>query len=488
MLSALVCVFGRKVLIMKKFLLFAAVIISAALFLNGCSKQVKSDPKNPVTITVWHYYNGALMNAFESLIKNFNETVGVKEGIIVEAYGMGNLSELEKAVIASANKEVGSQPMPNIFASYADTAYEAEKRNLLANLDDYFTTAEKELYIDSFIEEGRIGANGELMIFPIAKSTEILLLNETDWIPFANAFSLSYDDLATLEDITRVSEMYYEWSGGKAFFGRDSMANLFIISSRQFDIEIFGAKGEVVNIDRSVMRKIWDNYYVPYISGYFYSYGKFRSDDTKVGDILAYIGATSSAAYFPSEVTLDGNVYPINAKVLPVPGFKDAKKVMVQQGAGMAVTKSSQQMEYASAVFLKWFTDAQNNIEFSALSGYMPVKKLSADYTTLSTQLEKNSVSISPITNETLRISLDAIKVSELYTNKAFTGGVAARSVLEDNLQSKALADRESVLALIETGVSHAEAVAQFNTDDNFEKWLVDLTQKLNEAISAVSH
>lgn len=468
---------------MKKLLTLTVAVISALFILSSCSKSVKLDPKNPVTITIWHYYNGALLNAFESLIKDFNETLGVKEGIIVEAYGMGNLSELEKAVIASANKEVGSQEIPNIFASYADTAYEAEKRSLLANLENYFTKEEQSQYLDSYIEEGRIGANGELMIFPIAKSTEILLLNETDWLPFAQAYSLTYDDLATLEDITRVSEMYYEWSNGKAFFGRDSMANLFIISSKQFGIEIFGANGAGANIDSNVMRKIWDNYYVPYISGYFYSYGKFRSDDTKVGDILSYIGATSSAAYFPSEVTADGNVYPINAKVLPVPGFKDAKEVMVQQGAGMVVTKSTPQMEYASVAFLKWFTQAQTNIEFSALSGYMPVKKEAADYAVLSAQLEKSGVSISPIADETLKISLNALKVSELYTNKAFIGGAAARSILDDNLQSKAIADRDAVLALIETGVPHSEAIAQFNTDDNFEKWLADLTQKLNEAI-----
>lgn len=474
---------------LKKIILLIAAILTGLLYVSGCNgfTKAKPDPKNPVTITIWHYYNGSLLNAFEMMVKEFNETVGINEGIIVEAYGLGSVSELESAVISSANKEVGSDVMPNIFASYADTAYEAEKMNLLANLDNYLTKPEQASYHESFIEEGRIGFNGELRIFPIAKATEILLVNETDWLPFATALNLTYSDLATIEDIARVSALYYEWSGGKAFFGRDSMANIFLVASKQFGTEIFSVKDGAakIEVNELAMRKIWDYYYIPYISGYYYSYGKFRSDDTKVGDIIAYVGSTSSAAYFPNEVTTDGKVYPIDAKVLPVPSFKDTMTVMVQQGAGMVVTKATPQEEYASVEFLKWFTDVKNNIEFSALSGYMPVKKEAADYNLLSSQLKKSGISINEITEETLRISFDEIKSSELYTNKAFTGGVAARSVLEGHLQSKAVSDREAVMQMIESGSSHADAVAAFNTEENFKDWITDLSKKLNEAALA---
>lgn len=479
----------------KKVLLLLAAALIVSLPLNGCNgitnKKVKLDPENPVTISIWHYYNGAIMNAFESMVKEFNETVGAKEGIIVEDYGMGNVSELEKAVLASANKESGSIEMPDIFASYADTVYAAEKMNLLANLDDYFTKEEQKEYLDSYIEEGRIGLNGELRIFPIAKSTEIFIINETDWTPFAQANGLTYDNLATMEDIAQVAEMYYKWTDskthdtpndGKSFFGRDSMANLFIVASKQFGTELFRVKNGVatVEIKADVMRKIWDNYYLPYVRGHFYSYGRYRSDDAKVGDILAYVGATSSAAYFPSEVTANGTVYPIKAKVLPVPGFKGAAKTIVQQGAGMSVVKSTPQSEYASVVFLKWFTETQNNTEFSALSGYMPVKKEAVDYDALVSRLTAAGQTIDEITSETLRIAFEEIKTSELHTNKAFDGGANARAVLEHHLQDKAIADREAFLKAIEGGSSHEQAVAMFNTEDNFNNWLEDITKELN--------
>jgi len=482
----------------KKILSRTLIVITCVLCLYGCNTNsnepaIKRDPQNPVTISVWHYYNGSIMNAFEESIKEFNETVGAEQGIIVESYGHGSVIELEKAVMASANKEIGSPEMPEIFASYADTAYMAEKMGLLANLDDYFTKEEQEEYLDSYIEEGKIGQNGELRIFPVAKSTEIFMLNDTDWIPFAEANGLTYEDLATVEDITRVAELYYNWTDsltpdvqndGKSFFGRDSMANFIIIAFKEFDTELFNVNDGVATIEikTDVMKKVWDNYYIPYISGYFSAYGRYRSDDTKVGDILAYAGATSSAGYFPSEVTTGNKSYPIQAKVLPAPHFKDANKVMVQQGAGMVVVQSTPEAESASVEFLKWFTQSQKNIEFAALSGYMPVKKEAVDYNTFKSQIDESGIVLDEVMDETIKIAFEEIKASELYTNKAFDGGAKARAILENHLQDKAVADREAVLQLISSGSTYEQAIAQFATEDNFKSWLKDITLQLNEA------
>ncbi|GHU80886.1 lipoprotein [Clostridia bacterium] len=474
--------------------LFTAFALTAALF-GGCSQaKVKPDPKNPVTITVWHYYNSTLLDAFDTLVRTFNETVGLEKGIIVESYGYGNVSELEKAVIASANKEVGSADIPNIFASYADTAYETEKMGILANLGDYFPESEQQEYLTSYIEEGKIGLDGELRIFPIAKSTEIFMLNDTDWQPFAQANGLGYDALSTIEGVVSVSKQYYEWTDaktpdipndGKAFYGRDSIANMFIIGLMEFGEEIFqveGGKGSL-NINTEAMRKLWDCYYVPYISGYFTAYGRFRSDDAKVGELLAYVGATSSAEYFPREVTIDGATYAVEAKVLPVPHFENAKKVLVQQGAGMLVTKGSALEEFASVEFLKWFTNVDNNTVFSALSGYMPVKKQASDYDFMAAKLKENNQPMSAITDETLRIAFGEMASSTLYTSKAFGGGAAARGILENHLQDKAKADRVLIIQLMENGESLETATAKYATDEAFSAWLADITAKLQDAV-----
>lgn len=71
---------------MKKQLLTAALAGTLLLgCLSGCGKQkaagVKLDPSNPVSLTVWHYYNGAQQAAFDALVSEFNATKGKELGL-----------------------------------------------------------------------------------------------------------------------------------------------------------------------------------------------------------------------------------------------------------------------------------------------------------------------------------------------------------------------------------------------------------------------
>ena len=52
-----------------------------------------------------------------------------------------------------------------------------------------------------------------------------------------------------------------------------------------------------LHFDKPTLRKLWDNYYVPYIKGWCSASGKFRSDDIKIGSLLAYVGSSSSASF-----------------------------------------------------------------------------------------------------------------------------------------------------------------------------------------------
>lgn len=301
----------------------------ALSLLSGCgaekaaaeSKTVTLDPSNPVSLTVWHYYNGAQQSAFDELVSEFNATVGKEKGIYVEGYSQGSVSDLEKAVTAAAAGSVGSQELPNIFSTYADTAYAMQQQGKLADLSQFFSAEELSEYVDAYIQEGYFHDDGALYIFPVAKSTEITMINTTDWQPFADATGVTLDQLSTTEGIVDVARQYYEWTDsltpdvpddGKAFYGRDSMSNYFIIGMKQMGIDIFDAENGEVTLrpEKEQIRRLWDNYYVPYVNSWFANLGKFRSDDAKTGDILAYTGSSSSSMYFPDHVVLDDSSRP----------------------------------------------------------------------------------------------------------------------------------------------------------------------------------
>ena len=474
----------------KKIGIFSlATLLVLSVTLAGCSAspatKVKLSPDDPVSLEVWHYYNGPQKEAFDEMVAEFNDTVGMEKGITVEAFNKGNVNELTDAVLASANKKVGADEVPDIFAGYADTAYQVDKLGMVASLDSYLTKKEIEEYIPSYIEEGRFDSEENLKIFPFAKSMEVMMINKTDWDKFASATGASLDSLNTIEGLTDTAKKYYDWSGGKAFFNRDAMANYMIIGSKQLGVEIFEVKnGEVTfNLDKDVMRKLWDNYYIPFINGYFASYGRFASDDAKTGDIIALVGSSSGATYYPSKVTVsDTESYPIETVVMQAPEFKDGEKEAVQQGAGMVVDKSDERKEYASTVFLKWLTEAKRNIDFSITSGYLPVKKEANTREMLETAMEEaGGNAISDNLAKTLPVAVDITNNNELYTNKAFEGGTNARNILEASMKKKAIADAEAVKAAVASGTAKEAAVAAYNTDENFNQWYENLKKELEE-------
>ena len=145
------------------------------------------DPENPVTLTIWHYYNGAYQAAFDKLVEEFNNSAGKDLGIYAEE-------------------------MPDLFSAYTDSALGLQKDGLLTDLNQYFTAEELDKYVDAYVQEGEFAGDGGLYVFPVAKSTEITMMNKTDWDKFAEETGAILDDLSTVEGIAKVAEQYYDWT------------------------------------------------------------------------------------------------------------------------------------------------------------------------------------------------------------------------------------------------------------------------------------
>ena len=478
---------------MKRIEWILCLILCFLLILTGCGKKDENelDKNNPVKITVWNYYNGAQLEVFNDLVDKFNKTVGEEKGIIVETYSHGSINDLKNNVIDSINGKAGAEKVPNIFAAYADTAYEVDKLGKVADIEEYFTKDELSEYMDSYIEEGYFTKDGGLKIFPIAKSTEILMLNYTDWKKFSEATGTDENDLSTFEGIARTAEKYYNWTDsltdepndGKAFFGRDAMANYFIIGFRQHGKEIFEVNEDgsvTLNFDEEIVRKLWDNYYVPYIKGYFASSGRFRSDDIKTGNIISFIGSSSGATFFPKEVNLnDTESYMIENEVRECPIFEGQQKAAVQQGAGMVVIKASKREEAASLEFLKWFTQDEQNIEFAVSSGYMPVKKSANDIKKVNKYINTDDDMVQKIVEK----GISTVKSSSMYTTKVFENATEARNILEYSLSDKSKADRDTVIKNINDGMTLEEAEAEFLNDENFKMWYEKTKSELENVV-----
>lgn len=455
----------------------------------ACDNAKKSSHKEEKTsITIWHYYSGSQKAAFDRMVERFNETEGIKKGITVNVVAMDSISNLSEQINASADKKVGAKALPDLFSAYVDMAETIDAKGLLVDMDQYFSKEELSGYVDAYIEEGRFDSAKSLKLFPIAKATEVMMVNKTKWDEFAAACNIDISKLSTWEGLAETAELYYDWSGGKAMFGRDVMANYVLLGSLELGNDIFQVKDGTLDfqMDKDVMRKLWDNYYVPYISGYYRKEGRYASDDLKIGDIIAYVGSTSSAAYFPDEVYYDAEDTgtQIECMVLPVPDFEGKESYVIQQGAGMAMIHSDEKKEKASAEFLKWFTESEKNVSFAVESSYLPVTKESCHAGYIRNIVEKENIKVSDKVLDTLTISIEKMNQSTTYTLPSFVNSYDAREVLDTILKDKAKNDRAAVLELTAQGMTEEDAVAQYDTEDSYQAWYQDTVDQINRILN----
>lgn len=192
--------------------LSVALIVGGVTGCSGAKDESPLDKDNPTTVTVWNYYNGDQLNAFTNLVDEFNDTVGEKEGIVVKSVSQGSIDNLATALIESVEGKVGADDVPSLAAVYSETAFILNNKEALIPLDSYFSKDELSEYIPGFIDEGRLGSEDKLYLFPVSKSTEAFVVNETDWSEFAKATGIESSGIKTYEDLTAAGKAYYEWT------------------------------------------------------------------------------------------------------------------------------------------------------------------------------------------------------------------------------------------------------------------------------------
>lgn len=467
---------------MKKAIALLVCLCAMVSCMAGCTMQKKQEL---ITVTLWHYYDGKIKTQFDNMVQEFNETTGKEKGILVDAYSKGGVNQLADAVLAAANEDVGANKMPNIFAAYSDSVYRLDKLGVVAELDQYFDADELAAFRTEFLEDGRLGVeNGPLKIIPIAKSTELLFVDNVAFAPCADATGAKLEDMQTWEGLVETAKTYYEWSGGQAMFGIDSMSNFMIQTLKQLGEDIFQLKDgkATFNLSKENAKKLWEVYAVPMMQGYFAAGGQFRSDDVKSGKIISFTGSNSSASFFPANIQTGKETgRPTEPYVMPYPHFADGDLYSVHQGAGMALAKTDETQEKASIEFLKWLTDGQRNLQFAVDTAYLPVKNDVLDYKkTIAAMGAENQSEIKVATAKAL---YDMMGTYTLHASDPFDKSFETRNVLNTSLNGYVTQAVAEIEAAVAAGGNRQELAAQYSDDAHFTAWYEDICKKIGEIL-----
>lgn len=418
---------------------------------NGCKNMDKPSPKNPVTLNMWHNYGGDMQHTMDELIDEFNGTVGVNEGIVINVTAISSSAELNNNLDMIVNDDPGALQMPDIFTGYPKVAVKFQQNNKLANLDNYFSKNELDDYVPEFLNEGRFG-DGGLYVLPIAKSTEILFLNQTLFDRFSEATGASSDKLSTFEGIAELSSLYYDWTDaktpdipndGKAFFTADSWFNLAQVGLVQMGKNIFDEQN-ALTLNTEEFKHIFYTFYKPMTGGGVANYDGYSSDLSKTGDLVCSTGSSAGILFYGDTITYsDNTIEQTEYSILPYPTFEGGKKTAIQRGGGLIVAKNEQRKEYAAARFLKWLTAPQQNMRFISSTGYLPVTKQTFE-ADISEHIEK--VSDTRI-KKMLKTVMEMYEDYSFFTAPIFTEFDDVSKEYEKNFKRAMKEERENMLS-----------------------------------------
>lgn len=421
-------------------------LIAMLLFCTGCSNAVTKE-EVPTTITVWHVYGGQTDSPLNDLIDQFNQTVGKQKQINVQVTSVSNTNTIHELVLAAANEEPGAPELPDLFISYPKTVLALPDDSILVDYKDYFSEEELSDFIPAFIEEGTIA--DRLIIFPVAKSTEIMFINQTIFDRFSQETGISMEDLDTWEGLYKAAETYAEWSDAqtpdipgdaKAMFVHDYYFNYFQVGVESLGEDFF--QGDKLAFG-PVFQTVWEPLAQAAFKGGVWLKGGYATESIRTGESIVSVASSASILYYSDVVTYSDNTSEdITIVSRPCPVFENGEKLVMQRGAGFCTVRSTPEREQAAVTFLKWLTEPEHNVEFVTRTGYMPVTRSAFE-----NELPKAIEELESAKYVSLyQAYLDTQRSYEFYVPPQLQSYLSLETTLEDNVRAQFALGRQDYL------------------------------------------
>lgn len=437
----------------KRFVKLAALCALLALT-AGCGEPRLLNPQKPVTITMWHTYVEQMKTGLDTLVNEFNSTIGAETGIVVNITAVSNASVLNEKLLLAANDDPGAPALPDMAVIYPRIAIELAKKGILADMAALLTPGELAAFVPRFLDEGKLGGH-TLYLLPIAKSTEVLYINTTIFDRFSNETGVTLGQLATFEGIMDASERYYSWTDaktpeiandGKTFYYPDALFNFFLIGYAQLGEDFL--QDQSLNLSAPAFERLWNCYYPGAVTGrvaIFDDYGNYLA---KTGDIVCTTSTSAGVLFYPDTVTYaDNTKEKAEYAILPYPVLEGGRNVAVQRGGGVCIVKSSPEKEHAAGIFLKWLTAAAQNLRFTTSMGYLPVTESAFEQLMTGEQPDTVNQNIGKM----LATASQMQNTYDFHVPPVFDGIDALQSAFVEALLKKAEADRDKYRTLLDS-------------------------------------
>ena len=385
--------------------------------------------------------------------------MGKEQQINVQVTSVSNTNTIHELVLAAANREPGATELPDLFISYPKTVMALPDDSILVDYKDYLSEEELSAFLPAFLEEGTV--NDRLVILPVAKSTEIMFINQTIFDRFSQATGVTLEDLDTWEGLFKAAEIYAKWTDeqtpdipgdAKPMFVHDYYFNYFQVGTESMGEDFFQGEGLALG---PAFQIAWEPLAKAALKGGVWLKGGYATEAIRTGDSIVSVASSASILYYSDVVTYPDNTSEdITLISRPCPVFENGDKLVMQRGAGFCLVRSTPEREQAAVSFLKWLTEPERNVAFVTRTGYMPVTRAAFE-----NELPKAIEGLESEKYSSLyQAYLDTQANYEFYVPPQMETYLSLETTLEDHVRAQLALGRQDYLDSGETGLEQISA------------------------------
>ena len=283
---------------MKKRLLSLLLLCTLVFALSGCGEKTLLNKKKPVSLTFWHVYGEQAGSPVDLLVQEFNRTVGQERGVQVQVTGMSSASQIGGYLKEAQSGGKDVQEMPDLFTCHIIDALELGEDNLVP-WNEQFTPDELSDFIPGFLSDGT-AEDGRLLIFPVSKSTQLLMCNGSGFGRFSAATGVGYEDLAAWEGFYDAAGRFYDWSD-KLFCALDYPICAVELNALERGSGDFYTESGWYDTDNAVFKESWMQFARSLAQGHVVVSDLYSNTQVMTGDVLSGLDSSAAILYPTTE-------------------------------------------------------------------------------------------------------------------------------------------------------------------------------------------
>ena len=325
-------------------------------------------------VALWHQYTGAREEALQDLVDLFNATN--EHGIVVT----GEMFRHHDDIYYKMLQGIHGAGLPELVVAYQNQVQAYHKAGAVVDLTPYMNSAKWGLtdvaradYFPAFLEQDNI--DGVQTAFLPNRSMEILYFNE-DWLG-----ELGYEvPPRNWTDFAEMCRRAARQPFSRSLDKKRSIGFMLDRDASRLASMIFSRGGDVIAADASsytfdtpeakaslqMMRDLISEGAAALVSQRDADRARFSS-----GQSLFAMRSSSGLAVFDDQVKA-GADFVWNLAPVPYEGERPIQNVY---GASLAVVTSTPGKQLAAWLFIKWFTEPEQQDRWVSKSNYFPVRQ-----------------------------------------------------------------------------------------------------------------